>query len=313
MLDYAGGIALHFCAGISALVAALVIGRRTGWPGAAAATHNPVMVLAGGALLFIGNFALTGGWTLAATDDASSAIINAQVAACTSALVWLLIEKLRTRNVTAMGAVSGLVAGLAAIAPASGLVSPGAAILVGVLAAPACYFGLRFVTETLAVDDSNHAFALHGIGGLLGALLVAIFISDAFGGVGYAEGGSMISQLVAQLIGLAGVAMWSILGTLIISYGIATAIPMRISPAEEAGEALAPPAPVAADAPRRSRNRLLHRRPEPRGGADAYSSPIRSAAMNASCGMLTEPYSRIRFLPSFCFSSSFFLRVMSPP
>jgi ammonium transporter, Amt family len=230
VLDYAGGIALHFCAGISALVAALVIGRRTGWPGAAAATHNPVMVLAGGALLFIGNFALTGGWTLAATDDASSAIINAQVAACTSTLVWLLIEKLRTRTVSAMGAVSGLVAGLAAIAPASGLVSPGAAILIGVIAAPACYF------------------ALHGIGGLLGALLVAIFISDAFGGVGYAEGGSMMGQLVAQLIGLAGVAMWSILGTLIISYGIATAIPMRISPAEEAGEALAPPAPVAADA-----------------------------------------------------------------
>jgi ammonium transporter, Amt family len=246
VLDYAGGIALHFCAGISALVAALVIGRRTGWPGAAAAT--PVLVLAGGALLFIGNFALTGGWTLAATDDASSAIINAQVAACTSTLVWLLIEKLRTRTVSAMGAVSGLVAGLAAIAPASGLVSPGAAILIGVIAAPACYFALRFVTETLAIDDSNHAFALHGIGGLLGALLVAIFISDAFGGVGYAEGGSMMGQLVAQLIGLAGVAMWSILGTLIISYGIATAIPMRISPAEEAGEALAPPAPVAADA-----------------------------------------------------------------
>ena len=249
VLDYAGGIALHFCAGISALVAALVIGRRTGWPGAAAATHNPVMVLAGGALLLVGNFALNGGWTLAATDDASSAIINAHVAACTSALVWLLIEKLRTRTVSAMGAVSGLLAGLAAIAPASGLVSPGAAILIGVIAAPACYFGLRFVTETLAIDDSNHAFALHGIGGLVGALLVAVFISDGFGGVGYGEGGSMIGQLVAQLIGLAGVAMWSILATLIISYGVAMAIPMRISPAEEAGEALAPPAPAAEAAP----------------------------------------------------------------
>lgn len=252
VLDYAGGIALHFCAGLSALVAAVVLGRRTGWPGAAAATHSPVMVLAGGMLLFVGNFALTGGWTLAATDDASSAIINAHVAACTSALVWLLIEKLRTRTVTAMGLVSGLLTGMAAIAPASGLVSPGAAVLIGLIAAPAGYFALRFVSETLGVDDSNHAFALHGIGGLVGALLVAVFISDGFGGVGYAEGGSMVSQLLAQLIGLAGVAMWSILGTLIISYGVATAIPMRISPAEEAGEPIVPPspapAPVAAEA-----------------------------------------------------------------
>ncbi|PXW74527.1 ammonium transporter [Blastomonas natatoria] len=249
VLDYAGGIALHFCAGVSALVAAVVIGRRTGWPGAAAATHSPIMVLAGGMLLFAGNFALTGGWTLAATDDASSAIINAHVAACVSGLTWLLIEKLRTRTVTAMGLVNGLITGMAAIASASGLVSPGAAILIGLIAAPAGYFGLRFVTETLAIDDSNHAFALHGIGGLTGALLVAIFISESFGGVGYGEGSGMIGQLMAQLIGLAGVAMWSILATLIISYGIALAMPMRISPAEEAGEAIAPayPQPAATD------------------------------------------------------------------
>lgn len=254
VLDFSGGIALHFSAGLSALVAALVIGRRTGWPGASAAAHNPLMVLAGGALLFLGNFALAGGWTLAATDDASSAIINAHVAACVSGLVWLLIERLRTGAVTAMGLVSGLVAGLAGIAPAAGLVSPGAAIMIGLLAAPACYFALGFVTETLAIDDSNHAFVLHGIGGLVGAVLVAVFISADFGGVGYPPEGGMASQLIAQIIGLAAVGMWSILGTLIISYGIAMAIPMRISPAEEAGEALAPapeaiaePAPPAAE------------------------------------------------------------------
>ncbi len=244
VLDFSGGIALHFCAGVSALVAALVVGRRTGWPSAALAPHNPHMVMAGGAMLLLGNFALTGGWTLAATDDASSAIINAHVAACTSALVWLLIEKLRTRQVTAMGLVSGLTAGIAAIAPSAGLVSPGAAILTGLIAAPACYFALRFVTQTLAIDDCNHAFALHGIGGLVGGLLVAVFMGTAFGGVGYPEGGGIGGQLLAQLIGLGAVAMWSILGTLIVSYGIATAIPMRISPAEEAGEPIAPPAPI---------------------------------------------------------------------
>ncbi len=245
VLDFSGGIALHFCAGLSALVAALVIGRRTGWPGEATATHNPLMVLAGGALLFVGNFALAGGWTLAATDDASSAIINAHVAACVSALVWMLIERLRTGAVTAMGAVSGLVAGLAAIAPASGLVSPGAAILIGLIAGPASYFALRFVSEALAIDDSNHAFALHGVGGLVGALLVAVFMSADFGGVGYPPEAGIGGQLLAQLIGLAAVGMWSILGTLIISYGIAMAIPMRISPAEEGGEAPAPAPAIA--------------------------------------------------------------------
>lgn len=234
LLDFAGGIALHFCAGISALVAAMIVGRRTGWTGAAIAPHNPQLLLAGAAMLFVGNFALAGGWTLAATDDASSAIINAHVAACVSGLAWLLIEKLRTGHVTALGLVSGLTAGIAAIAPAAGLVSPGAAILIGLLAAPACYFTLRFVTNTLAIDDSNHVFALHGVGGLVGGLLVAVFTGAGFGGIGYPDGGGFGGQLLAQLIGLGAVAMWSILGTLIIGYGIAMAIPMRVSLAEEA-------------------------------------------------------------------------------
>lgn len=243
VLDFAGGIALHFCAGISALVAALIIGRRTGWTGANIAPHNPHLVLAGAAMLFVGNFALAGGWALAATDNTSSAIINAHVAACVSALVWLLIEKLRTGHVSAMGLVCGLSAGIAAIAPAAGLVSPGAAILTGLVAAPACYFALQFVTQTLAIDDSNHVFALHGIGGLVGGLLVAVFMGAGFGGAGYPDGGGLGGQLLAQLIGLGAVAMWSILGTLIVGYGVAMAIPMRISKAEELGEAAVPVQP----------------------------------------------------------------------
>ncbi|MFC3310526.1 ammonium transporter [Blastomonas aquatica] len=247
VLDFAGGIALHFCVGISALVAAVIIGRRTGWTGADIVPHNPQLLLAGASMLFVGNFALAGGWTLAATDDASSAIINAHVGACVSGLVWLLIEKLRTRQVTALGFVCGLTAGIAAIAPAAGLVSPGGAILIGLLAAPACYFTLQFVTRTLMIDDSNHVFSLHGIGGLTGALLVAVFMSASFGGVGYPEGGGFGGQLLAQLIGLGAVAMWSILGTLIIGYGIATAIPMRVSKAEEIGDVIA--VPPAIDVP----------------------------------------------------------------
>ncbi|MDM7957438.1 ammonium transporter [Blastomonas sp.] len=237
VLDFAGGIALHFCAGISALVAAVMIGRRTGWTGANVGSHNPHLVLAGGTMLLVGNFALAGGWALAATDSAGSAIINAHVAACVSALVWLLIEKLRTGHVTAMGLICGLSAGIAAIAPAAGLVSPGAAILIGLIAAPACYFALQVVTQTLAIDDSNQVFALHGVGGLVGALLVAVFMGASFGGVGYPDGGGLGGQLLAQLIGLGAVAMWSILGTLIVGYGVAMAIPMRISKAEELGEA----------------------------------------------------------------------------
>lgn len=247
VLDFAGGIALHFCAGLSALVAAVVIGRRTGWTESGIAAHSPQWLLAGASMLFVGNFALAGGWTLAATDDASSAVINAHVAACVSALTWLLIEKLRTGRTSAVGFVSGLTAGIAAIAPAAGLVSPGAAILIGLLAAPMCYCAQRFVTGTLAIDDGNHVFALHGVGGLVGALLVALFMGASFGGVGYPEGGGFGGQLLAQLIGLGAVGMWSILGTLIIGYGIATAIPMRIAPAEEAGDVAAAPFPPVVD------------------------------------------------------------------
>ncbi|WP_373489032.1 ammonium transporter, partial [Blastomonas sp.] len=200
------------------------------------------------------NFALVGGWTLAATDDASSAIINAHVAACVAALVWLLLERLRSGKVTATGFASGLVAGIAGIAPAAGLVSPGGAILIGALVAPVCYFALRFVRKTLAIDDSS-VFALHGVGGLVGALLVAVFMGAGFGGTGYPEGGGLVSQLIAQIIGLGAVAIWSILGTLIIGYGVAVAIPMRVSPdaelrgldvtshGEQAWAALAQPAP----------------------------------------------------------------------
>jgi Amt family ammonium transporter len=247
VLDFAGGIALHVCAGVSALVAAMIIGRRTGWTGSSMVPSNPQLLLAGSAMLFVGNFALVGGWTLAATDDASSAIINAHVAACVSALVWLLIEKLRTGEVTATGLAAGLTAGITTIAPSAGLVSPGAAILIGLVAAPACYFALRFVTDTLAIDDSNHVFALHGVGGLVGGLLVALFMGASFGGIGYPEGGSFGGQLLAQLIGLGAVAMWSILGTLIVGYGVAMAIPMRISKAEETGEQ--PVAAPVADQP----------------------------------------------------------------
>lgn len=258
VLDFSGGIALHFCAGVSALTAALMIGRRTGWPGPGFAPHSPVMAMAGTAMFFVGNYALAGGWTLAATDDASSAIINAHVGACVAALVWMLIEKLRTGSVTATGFASGLIAGVAAIAPAAGLVSPGASILIGIAAAPACYFALGFVRNTLAIDDSGNVFALHGVGGLVGALLVALFMGAGFGGVGHPEGGGFGVQLLAQLVGLGAVGMWSILGTLIVGYGVAIAMPMRISPAEEAegldATPLAPPAfesaaPVPAPAP----------------------------------------------------------------
>lgn len=242
VLDFAGGIALHVCAGVSGLVAALMIGRRTHWSPTTMTAHNPQLVLAGAAMLLVGNIALVGGWTLASNDDASSAIINGHVAACVSALAWLLIEKLRTGQVTVLGLVSGLTAGIAAIAPAAGLVSPGAAILIGLAAAPAAYFALRFIVDTLGIDDSSNVFALHGVGGIVGALLVALFMGAGFGGIGYPQGGGFGGQLLAQLIGLGAVAMWSILGTLIIGYGIAMAIPMRISQHEETG-ALAPENP----------------------------------------------------------------------
>lgn len=233
VIDFAGGIVVHTTAGISALVVALMLGKRIGFPKTLMLPHSPALTVAGAGLLWVGWFGFNGGSALAANDAAASAIINTHVAASVAALVWLLIERIKVGKSTAVGFATGAVAGLATITPAAGTVGPGGAIIIGLLAAVVCFWFVGLIKGTLKIDDSLDVFAVHGVGGITGSLLLAVFASESFGGVGYAEGGGMASQLWVQLKGVAIVAVYSAVVTLIIGYMVSMVLPMRVSEDQE--------------------------------------------------------------------------------
>lgn len=233
VIDFAGGIVVHTTAGISALVVALMLGKRIGFPKTLMLPHSPALTVAGAGLLWVGWFGFNGGSALAASDAAASAIINTHVAASVAALVWILIERFKVGKSTAVGFATGAVAGLATITPAAGTVGPGGAIIIGLLAGLVCFWCVGLVKGTLKIDDSLDVFAVHGVGGMLGSLLLAIFASESFGGVGYADGAGMGTQLWVQLKGVAIVAVYSAVVTLIIGYMVSMVLPMRVSEDQE--------------------------------------------------------------------------------
>lgn len=230
--DFAGGLVVHTTAGVSALVVAIMMGRRRGFPDKPLVPHAPALTMVGAALVWVGWFGLSGGSAMAATDDASSAIINTHVAASVAALVWLLIERINFGKPTAVGWATGAIAGLATITPAAGFISPGASILFGALAAVVCNLAVMQVRRW-GIDDSLDVFAVHGIGGILGTLLLGLFMSSALGGTGYAEGMTPAGQLGAQALGVAVVALWSAVLTAILALAINIVSPMRVKKRHE--------------------------------------------------------------------------------
>ena len=231
-LDFAGGLVVHTTAGVSALVVAVMMGARRGFPDKPMLPHAPGLTMVGAALLWVGWFGFNGGSALAATDDASTAIINTHVAASTAALVWLLIERIGFGKTTMVGWATGAIAGLATITPAAAFISPGAAILFGALAAVVCYFAVLQIRKW-GIDDSLDVFAVHGVGGILGSLLLGLFVSSALGGVGYAQGTTPGAQLGAQALGVGVVALWSAVMTAILALGIGIIAPMRVRKKDE--------------------------------------------------------------------------------
>lgn len=232
-LDFAGGIVVHTTAGVSALVVAVLLGRRQGFPRTLMLPHSPSLTMAGAALLWMGWFGFNGGSALAANDDAASAIINTHVAASAAAMVWLLIERLTVGKPTSVGFATGAIAGLATVTPAAGFISPGAAMLLGAAGASVCYPMIQLVKHRLLIDDSLDVFAVHGVGGILGSILLAVFLSTDLGGTGYAEGQTMAGQLAAQVIGVGIVAIWSAVVSTILALAVSVVLPMRVSEDEE--------------------------------------------------------------------------------
>lgn len=233
VIDFAGGIVVHTTAGVSAVVVALLLGRRTGFPRTLMLPHAPGLTMIGAMLLWVGWFGFNGGSALTATDDASSAIINTHAAACAAALFWVLLERVTVGKPTSVGFATGAIAGLATVTPAAGFISPGAAILFGMAAATLCYAAIQAVKHKLHIDDSLDVFAVHGLGGILGSLLLGIFLTPALGGTGYAGGMDMLSQIGGQALAIAVVALWSAVMTGIIALGVSLFMPMRVNEDEE--------------------------------------------------------------------------------
>jgi Amt family ammonium transporter len=233
VMDFAGGLVVHLNAGVAALVCALVLGRRRGFPETAMPPHNMTMCVTGAAMLWVGWFGFNAGSALAADGAAAMAMLVTHIAAATGAFVWMLCEWLKYGKPSALGIVTGMVAGLGTITPASGFVGPFGALVIGAAAGLVCFFATNYMKRALNVDDSLDVFPVHGVGGLMGTLLTAIFVSATFGGMGYPDKVGMGDQFVTQLIGVIVTAVWSGVLTWILLKLVDATAGMRVAGDEE--------------------------------------------------------------------------------
>jgi ammonium transporter, Amt family len=220
LLDFAGGTVVHITAGVAALVAALVIGPRRGFPETPMMPHNMTMTIAGAGMLWVGWFGFNGGSALAANGDAAMAMLVTHLSAAAGAMTWMTYEWVKFGKPTALGAVTGMVAGLGTITPASGFVGPAGALVIGVSAGFVCFNATQLIKRVWKIDDSLDVFPVHGVGGILGTLLAGIFASTELGlfsGQGFADGINSISeQLGVQAIGVVAVAAFTAVATLVL-------------------------------------------------------------------------------------------------
>jgi len=202
VLDFAGGTVVHINAGVAGLVAALVLGKRRGYPQHPMKPSNLLLTMVGAGMLWVGWFGFNAGSELAADGVAGMAMVVTQVATAAAALTWMLLEWIRYGKPSALGIVSGAVAGLVAITPASGFVGPMGALAIGFASGAICYFAVVKMKQKFGYDDSLDAFGVHGVGGFVGAILTGVFVDANLGGVGFKEGVTMASQVTSQFIGV---------------------------------------------------------------------------------------------------------------
>ncbi|MGR8942125.1 MAG: ammonium transporter [Gammaproteobacteria bacterium] len=209
VLDFAGGIVIHVNAGIASLVAALVIGSRKGFPATPMPPHNMTMAVTGAGMLWVGWFGFNAGSALTADGRAGMALLVTHIGAASGALTWMIIEWVRFGKPSVLGIVTGMVAGLGTITPASGYVGPIGALVIGVVAGAICFYATQYVKRTLKIDDSLDVFPVHGVGGITGSLLTGVFASSGFGGLGLAEGMTIAGQVGVQALAIAVTIAWS--------------------------------------------------------------------------------------------------------
>ena len=216
VMDFAGGIVVHATAGTAALVAAVVIGRRRNFPASVQPPHSPVLTMVGACMLWVGWFGFNGGSALAAGQGAAMALLVTHISAAVASLVWMVIEWRKFGRPSLVGIATGMVAGLATVTPASGFIGVPGGIILGLGGGYFCYVAVDIIRNRLNIDDSLDVFAVHGVGGILGSLLVAVLATDTFSGLGLAEGMSITSQLSVQAISVGITVIWTAIASYVI-------------------------------------------------------------------------------------------------
>ncbi len=230
-LDFAGGAVVHINAGIAAIVAAMVLGNRKGFPTTAMPPHNLPMVVTGASMLWVGWFGFNAGSALAADANAGMAMTVTHLSAAAGSLAWMACEWIKHGKPSVLGIVTGMVAGLGTITPASGFVGPIGGLCIGLIAGVVCYFATQYIKRGLKIDDSLDVFPVHGVGGILGTMLTAVFAAESMGGLGL--DGSIGSQLVTQAIGVVATIAWCGIATFIILKLVDAMVGLRVTEEEE--------------------------------------------------------------------------------
>ena len=233
LMDFAGGTVVHINAGVAAIVAAVVMRERKGFPTTPMPPHSLPMTVAGASMLWVGWFGFNAGSAIAANQDAGMAMLVTHIGAATGSLGWMFREWSQKGKPSVLGIVTGMVAGLGTITPASGFVGPIGALIIGSLAGVICYEATQFIKQSLGIDDSLDVFPVHGVGGMLGTTLTGVFVAASWGGAGLPEGVSMGSQVMVQIIGVITTILWCGFFTYIILKVVDGLTGLRISDDDE--------------------------------------------------------------------------------
>jgi len=233
VMDFAGGIVIHINAGVAALVAAIVIGKRNGFPKIPMPPHNMTMVVAGAGMLWVGWFGFNAGSALTADGAAGMAMLVTHISAAAASLTWMFLEWKIHGKPSVLGIVTGMVAGLGTITPASGFVGPVGGLLIGISAGLICYYATQYIKTKLQIDDSLDVFSVHGIGGITGSLLTAVFAATEMGGLGLPEGVTIMSQVTVQFIAIFATIIWSAFFTFVILKILDSTLGIRVTAEQE--------------------------------------------------------------------------------
>ena len=234
VLDFAGGLVVHTTAGVSALVIVYYLGSRNGFPNQVQLPHSPVLAMIGAAMLWIGWFGFNAGSAIGANANAAMAMLVTHISAAVATITWMFMDISRNGKPGLVGMITGMVAGLATVTPASGFIGPIGAIILGISSGIICYIAVGFIKNKLNLDDSLDVFAVHGVGGIIGTMLAGVLATEQFGGLGLET--SIGEQTYIQFVGVISVALYTLIATIIITSLVRAVFGLRIDGVEEDGD-----------------------------------------------------------------------------